>query len=117
MSFVDSFLIPGIGLGELIHSTMTMIMIAIIVMFMDNFPSLAIGMTRIVMALLIMMVLLIMTMLLIMVVLLIMLVLLIMMMMLQGGDGEQFWGEQTRISSLVPYNQHIGEAAGSLHCC
>ena len=64
-----------------------------------------------------MMVLLIMTMLLIMVVLLIMLVLLIMMMMLQGGDGEQFWGEQAGISALVPYDQHIGEAAGSLHCC
>ena len=89
---------------------MTMIMIAIIVMFMDNFPSLAIGMTRIMMALLIMMVLLIMTMLLIMMVLL-------MMTMLQGGDGEQFWGEQVGISALVPDDQHIGEAAGSLHCC
>ena len=94
-------------------------MIAVIVMlfFMDNFPILAIGTTIIMMALLIMMVLLIMAMLLIMVVLLIMLVLLIMMMMLQGGDGEQFWGEQAWISSLVPDNQHIGEAAGSLHCC
>ena len=109
MSFVDSFLIPGIGLGELIH---IVIMIAIVVMlfFMDNFLILAIGMTRIMMALLIMVVLMIMVVLIIMMVLLIMLV-------LQGGDGEQFWGEQARISSLVSDDQHIGEAAGSLHCC
>ena len=96
-----------------------MIMIAIVVMlfFMDNFLILAIGMTRIMMALLIMVVLMIMLLLMIMLVLMIMMVLLMIMLVLQGGDGEQFWGEQTRISSLVPYNQHIGEAARSLHCC